>query len=143
MLPCKATFVGCVQTTGKAPHPGSRSLPQQSGSVALRRIIRTHRGVGGREVGGLHAHNQDLIRPIQGSMVPYPLPPTPLRVPVKGACRERSSSVLASLSQKSQRRASCVIIVIITRVMHKYTKPPVYERNDTHTVANLRVHGPM
>ena len=39
---------------------------------------------GGRGRGGRGpAHNKDLIRPISGSIVPYPLPPTPLRVTMK------------------------------------------------------------
>ena len=34
---------------------------------------RTLRGVGG--VGGLNTYNKDLLRPIEGSIVPYPPPP--------------------------------------------------------------------
>ena len=37
-------------------------------------FIRTLRGVG-----GLNTHNKDLVRPIKGSIVPYPPPPTPLK----------------------------------------------------------------
>ena len=37
-------------------------------------------GVGGGGVGGLNAHNKD-IRPIYGSIVPYPPPPYPPKGP--------------------------------------------------------------
>ena len=41
------------------------------------RFMGTLRGSRGGGVGGLNAHNKDLIRPINGSIVPYPLPPDP------------------------------------------------------------------
>ena len=44
-------------------------------------VIGTLRGVGGGGVGGINAHNKDIIRPISGSIVPC-LPLTPLRVPM-------------------------------------------------------------
>ena len=50
-------------------------------------IIGTLRGVGGGGVGGLNAHNKDLIRPIYGSIVPYPPPP----YPPKGPYEDRAS----------------------------------------------------
>ena len=46
-------------------------------------FIGTLRGLGGRGVGGFNTYNKDLIRLIYGSIVPYPAPPTPLRVPMK------------------------------------------------------------
>ena len=46
------------------------------------KLIGTLRGVGGRGVEGLNAHNKDLIRPISGSIVPYVPPPYHLRVPM-------------------------------------------------------------
>ena len=44
-------------------------------------IIGTLRGLGGGGVGGLSAHNKDLINPTSGSIVPYPSPLYPSKGP--------------------------------------------------------------
>ena len=54
--------------------------------------IRTLRGVRGRGVGGLNGHNKDVVRPIYGSMVPYPPSPYPPRVPMTSTLQNLKSS---------------------------------------------------
>ena len=50
-------------------------MQKSLGVSGLRFIIGTLWGVGGGGVGALNAHNKDLVRPIEGSIVPYPPPP--------------------------------------------------------------------
>ena len=68
----------------------------------IKRFIGTLRGAGGGGVGGLNAHNKDLIRPTFGSIVPYPPPPFPPKGP-----RERSYSRIQSL-QTPQTMVDCL-----------------------------------
>ena len=53
------------------------------------------RGVGAGEVGGLNAHNKDLTKPIQGSIIPYPRPPYLSKVPLNIARITKAVSKLA------------------------------------------------
>ena len=50
--------------------------------IGSQTLIGNLRGVGGGGVvGGLNTYNQDLIRPISGSIVSYPPPPYPPKGP--------------------------------------------------------------
>ena len=55
-------------------------------------IIGIFRGVGG--VGGLNAHNKDLVRPFSGSIVPYPPPPYPPKGPHELRVPSRKPGIL-------------------------------------------------
>ena len=68
-----------ARVRGERPSQEAERFLWQAEPRGRTRITRTLRGVvGGRGVGGLNAHNKDLIRrPIEGSIVPQPPPPLP------------------------------------------------------------------
>ena len=81
-------------------------------------IIGPLRGVGGGGVGGLNAHNKDLIR-----TYPTPLPPTPLRVPMTSGCHQstnRRCSEGTVSNHAASSRASTLVHAYLQLLWHKF-----------------------
>ena len=78
----------------------------------MRHIIRTLSGVG-----GLNAHNKDLIRPIKGSIVPYPPPP----YPPEGPYAIRGISMVLYELKKEVWGTSCFHVTLLDDALEGYT----------------------